>query len=155
DPGRLQAGIRPGRPRAVSRRRDLARHLSAVGSRHARKARQGPLPARPWRRRGRVPGSVQAPGRGARPRMKLRVLIRLKPGILDVQGAAVQRALAGLGFADASELRVGKLIDVEVDAATAVAARQRVDEMCRKLLANTILEDYTIEAVEAERLAPR
>ena len=72
--------------------------------------------------------------------MKLRVLIRLKPGILDVQGAAVQRALAGLGFADAT---------------TPAAARQRVDEMCRKLLANTILEDYTIEAVESERLAPR
>jgi phosphoribosylformylglycinamidine synthase len=87
--------------------------------------------------------------------MKLRVLIRLKPGILDVQGAAVQRALAGLGFADTRDLRVGKLIEIEVDAATTAAARARVDEMCRKLLANTILEDYTIEPVEAERLAPR
>ena len=87
--------------------------------------------------------------------MKLRVLIRLKPGILDVQGAAVQRALAGLGFSETRDLRVGKLIDVEVDASTPTAARARVDEMCRKLLANTILEDYTIEDVEAERLAPR
>ena len=87
--------------------------------------------------------------------MKLRVLIRLKPGILDVQGTAVQRALAGLGFADLRDLRVGKLIEIDVDAATPGAARQRVDEMCRKLLANTILEDYTIEAIEAERLAPR
>jgi phosphoribosylformylglycinamidine synthase subunit PurS len=87
--------------------------------------------------------------------MKLRVLIRLKPGILDVQGAAVQRALAGLGFSDTRDLRVGKLIDIDVEAASAAAARARVDEMCRKLLANTILEDYTIEAVEAERLAPR
>jgi len=87
--------------------------------------------------------------------MKLRVLIRLKPGILDVQGSAVQRALAGLGFGDLRELRVGKLIEIDVEAASAVAARQRVDEMCRKLLANTILEDYTIEAIEAERLAPR
>jgi len=87
--------------------------------------------------------------------MKLRVLIRLKPGILDVQGAAVQRALAGLGFADLRDLRVGKLIEVEVDTPTPAQARARVDEMCRKLLANTILEDYTIEAVEAERLAPR
>ena len=87
--------------------------------------------------------------------MKARVLIRLKPGILDVQGAAVQRALAGLGFADVRDLRVGKLIEVEVDAATPAAARARVDEMCRKLLANTILEDYEIEAVTAERLAPR
>ena len=87
--------------------------------------------------------------------MKLRVLIRLKPGILDVQGAAVQRALAGLGFGDLRELRVGKLIEIDVEAVSAAAARQRVDEMCRKLLANTILEDYTIEAIEAERLAPR
>jgi phosphoribosylformylglycinamidine synthase subunit PurS len=87
--------------------------------------------------------------------MKLRVLIRLKPGILDVQGSAVQRALAGLGFGDLRELRVGKLIEIDVEAASAAAARQRVDEMCRKLLANTILEDYTIETIEAERLAPR
>jgi phosphoribosylformylglycinamidine synthase PurS subunit len=87
--------------------------------------------------------------------MKLRVLIRLKPGILDVQGSAVQRALTGLGFGDLRELRVGKLIEIDVEAASATAGRQRVDEMCRKLLANTILEDYTIEAIEAERLAPR
>ena len=86
--------------------------------------------------------------------MKLRVLIRLKPGILDVQGAAVQRALGGLGFGDLRDLRVGKLVEVDVEAATPAQARQRVDEMCRKLLANTILEDYTIEPVEAERLAP-
>jgi phosphoribosylformylglycinamidine synthase len=81
------------------------------------------------------------------------VLIRLKPGILDVQGAAVQRALAGLGFGDVRDLRVGKLVEVEVDARTPAAARARVDEMCRKLLANTILEDYTIEGIEGERLA--
>jgi phosphoribosylformylglycinamidine synthase len=85
--------------------------------------------------------------------VRARVLIRLKPGILDVQGAAVQRALAGLGFGDVRDLRVGKLIEVDLEAASPAAARQRVDEMCRKLLANTILEDYTIEAVEGERLA--
>ena len=86
--------------------------------------------------------------------MKVRVLVRLKSGILDVQGAAVQRALGGLGFADVRELRVGKLIEVDVDAPTPESARARVDEMCRKLLANTILEDYTIEAEASERLAP-
>ena len=86
--------------------------------------------------------------------MKVRVLIRLKPGILDVQGTAVQRALGGLGFDDLRGLRVGKLIEVDVDAATAAQARARVDEMCRRLLVNTLLEDYTIEAEEAERLAP-
>jgi phosphoribosylformylglycinamidine synthase subunit PurS len=86
--------------------------------------------------------------------VKVRILVRLKPGILDVQGAAVQRALAGLGFGDVRELRVGKLIDVDVDAAGAEQARARVDEMCRRLLVNTILEDYTIEPERAERLAP-
>jgi phosphoribosylformylglycinamidine synthase len=87
----------------------------------------------------------------------VRVLVRLKPGILDVQGAAVQRALAGLGFGDVRGLRVGKLVEVDVDAPSAAAARLRVDEMCRRLLANTILEDYAIEtesAESAERLAP-
>lgn len=85
--------------------------------------------------------------------MKVRVLVRLKPGILDVQGAAVQRALVGLGFGDARELRIGKLIELDVDAATVEQARARVDEMCRRLLVNTILEDYTIEPERAERLA--
>jgi phosphoribosylformylglycinamidine synthase len=85
--------------------------------------------------------------------VKLRVLIRLRPGIMDVQGAAVQRALIGLGFGDLRDLRVGKVIDVEVDAPDAVAARTRVDEMCKKLLANPVLEDYTIETIEASRLA--
>lgn len=86
--------------------------------------------------------------------MKVRVLVRLKSGILDVQGAAVQRALGGLGFGDVRELRVGKLIEVDVDAPTPERARARVDEMCRKLLANTILEDYTVETDGSERLAP-
>jgi phosphoribosylformylglycinamidine synthase len=86
--------------------------------------------------------------------VKVRVLVRLKPGILDVQGAAVQRALAGLGFGEVRGLRVGKLVEVDVDAPTAAQARARVDEMCKRLLVNTILEDYTIETEAGERLAP-
>ena len=86
--------------------------------------------------------------------MKVRVLVRLKPGILDVQGAAVQRALAGLGFGGVRGLRIGKLVEVDVDGADPAQVRARVDEMCRRLLANTILEDYTIEVEPAERLAP-
>ena len=85
--------------------------------------------------------------------MNVRVLVRLKPGILDVQGAAVKRALIGLGFAELAELRVGKVIEVELAAATPAAARARVEEMCRQLLANPVLEDYTIEL--ADDLAPR
>jgi phosphoribosylformylglycinamidine synthase len=77
--------------------------------------------------------------------MKVRVLVRLKPGILDVQGAAVKRALVGLGFPDVADLRVGKVIEVDVNAASEAQARHRADEMCRKLLANPLLEEYTIE----------
>ncbi|OLB99528.1 MAG: phosphoribosylformylglycinamidine synthase [Candidatus Rokubacteria bacterium 13_1_40CM_68_15] len=77
--------------------------------------------------------------------MKVRVLVRLKPGILDVQGTSVKRALAGLGFDDVTDLRIGKVIEVDVEATTAAGARQRADEMCRRLLANPVLEDYTIE----------
>jgi phosphoribosylformylglycinamidine synthase subunit PurS len=77
----------------------------------------------------------------------LRVLVRLKPGIMDVQGTAVQRALVGLGFSDLSELRIGKVIEMEIEAPTSEQARARADEMCRRLLANPILEDYVVEVV--------
>ena len=87
--------------------------------------------------------------------MKLRVLVRLRPGIMDVQGAAVQRALVGLGFGDLRDVRVGKVVEVEVDAPNAAAARARVDEMCTKLLANPVLEDYTIETIDAPIAATR
>jgi phosphoribosylformylglycinamidine synthase subunit PurS len=84
--------------------------------------------------------------------MKVRVLVRLKPGIMDVQGAAVKRALAGLGFSEIADLRIGKLIELELDDATP-DARARVSEMCAQLLANPILEDFTIETLTD--LAPR
>ncbi len=71
---------------------------------------------------------------------------------MDVQGTAVQRALIGLGFGDLKRVRVGKVIDVEIDAPSEAAARGRVDEMCKKLLANPVLEDYTIETIEAPAL---
>jgi len=79
--------------------------------------------------------------------VRLRVLIRLKPSIMDVQGNAVQRALLGLGFSDLHALRIGKVIELEVAAASAEAARARAEEMCRHLLANPVLEDYAVEVV--------
>ena len=85
--------------------------------------------------------------------MRARVLVRLKPGIMDVQGAAVKRALVGLGFSGLNDLRVGKVIDIDLNEPTVESARERVGEMCRQLLANPILEDYTIETVDD--LAPR
>ena len=71
--------------------------------------------------------------------------MRLKPGILDVQGASVQRALHGLGFAEVQGLRVGKVLDLEIDAASGDSARRRVEEMCARLLTNPVIEDYTVE----------
>ena len=79
--------------------------------------------------------------------MRLRVLVRLKPGIMDVQGTAVQRALVGLGFSDLTDLRIGKMIEMEIEASTVERARARADEMCRRLLANPVLEDYVIEVI--------
>lgn len=86
--------------------------------------------------------------------MKVRVVVQLKPGIMDVQGAAVKRALTGLGFAEVTDLRVGKLIEVEVEGLSPEASRARIDEMCRKLLANPVLENYTIEPMGGDNLAP-
>ena len=77
--------------------------------------------------------------------MKARVLVRLKPGILDVQGAAVQRALQGLGFGEVQGLRVGKVLDLELDGVSGDSARRRVEEMCARLLTNPVIEDYTVE----------
>jgi len=71
--------------------------------------------------------------------------VRLKPGILDVQGASVQRALHGLGFAEVQGLRVGKVLDLELDAPSGDTARRRVEEMCVRLLTNPVIEDYTVE----------
>ena len=77
--------------------------------------------------------------------MKARVLVRLKPSILDVQGASVQRALRGMGFAEVEALRVGKVLELEVAGTNADAARRRVEEMCSRLLANPVIEDFTVE----------
>jgi phosphoribosylformylglycinamidine synthase len=87
--------------------------------------------------------------------VRVRVLVRLKPSILDVQGAAVKRALVGLGFGEVTDLRVGKMIEIELQAATEAQVRERAEAMCRKLLANPLLEDYTVEPLSADDLAGR
>ncbi|MGH7335424.1 MAG: phosphoribosylformylglycinamidine synthase subunit PurS [Candidatus Rokuibacteriota bacterium] len=79
--------------------------------------------------------------------MMVRVLVRLKPGIMDVQGTAVRRALAGLGFTDLMGLRIGKVIEMDLEAPSIARARGRAEDMCRTLLANPILEDYEIEVL--------
>lgn len=74
--------------------------------------------------------------------MKLRIVVTLKNGVLDPQGKAIQHALGSLGFDGVADARVGKLIELEVADDTSDEA---VDQMCRKLLANTVIENYRIE----------
>jgi phosphoribosylformylglycinamidine synthase PurS subunit len=80
--------------------------------------------------------------------MKATVLVRPKAGILDPQGQAVERSLRQLGFT-VGEARVGRVIDVEVEAASAGEARAEVERMCERLLANPLIESYEID-VEAD-----
>ena len=82
--------------------------------------------------------------------MKARVLVRLKPSVLDAQGATGMRALAGLGFVEVQDGRVGKVVDVELNGPGPEEARRRVDEMCARLLCNPIIEDFSIEIGEAQ-----
>ncbi len=80
--------------------------------------------------------------------MRARVFVRLKRGILDPQGAAVKRALEGLGYREVRDLRVGRVLELELESADPNAARGRLEEMCRRLLANPVTEEFTVEIVE-------
>ena len=77
--------------------------------------------------------------------MKARVEITLKPGVLDPQGKAIGQALAGLGFDGIGEVRQGKLIELDIEATDREAARRHVEDMCRRLLANPVIETYRID----------
>ena len=79
--------------------------------------------------------------------MKATVLVRPKGGILDPQGQAVERSLRQLGF-EVGEARVGRVIDLEVDAPSAEEARAQLERMCENLLANPLIESYEIELEE-------
>jgi phosphoribosylformylglycinamidine synthase len=74
--------------------------------------------------------------------MKARVTVSLKPGVLDPQGRAIHHALEGLGFAGVADVRVGKVIELDVADGTTEA---QVAEMARKLLANTVIENFRVE----------
>lgn len=75
------------------------------------------------------------------------MLIRLKPSILDAQGASVQRALDGLGFQEVRDVRVGKVLDLDLDGESRDEARRRVEEMCARLLVNPVIEEFSVEVV--------
>ena len=74
--------------------------------------------------------------------MKVRIHVSLKPGVLDPQGRAVHHALEGLGFSGVEDVRIGRLIELDVADSTSDEA---LDDMCRKLLANMVIENYRIE----------
>ena len=78
--------------------------------------------------------------------MKIRVHVSLKNGVLDPQGRAIHHALEGLGFSGVNDVRAGRLIELDVDDGVSDEA---LDDMCRKLLANMVIENYRIEKVAA------
>ena len=79
--------------------------------------------------------------------MKARVHVSLKTGVLDPQGKAIGNALASLGFTGVGEVRQGKLIEIEIAESDREKAREKVEAMCKELLANPVIENYDIELV--------
>lgn len=87
-------------------------------------------------------------------RFSVHVEVRLRDGIADPEGATVERALPTLGFPGVRDVRVGKSIRFELDAADAAAARAEVDDMCRRFLANPVIEDAVV-SLEPAAAAPQ
>jgi phosphoribosylformylglycinamidine synthase PurS subunit len=77
--------------------------------------------------------------------LKARVHVTLKNGVLDPQGKAIHHSLEGLGFDGVEDVRQGKFIEIELSDTDADAAKKRVADMCEQLLANTVIEDYSVE----------
>jgi len=77
--------------------------------------------------------------------MKARVHITLKNGVLDPQGKAVQHALSSLGFAGVRDVRQGKFLELDLTETDEAAARESVEQMCRTLLANSVIENFQVE----------
>ena len=76
--------------------------------------------------------------------MKIKVIVTLKDGVLDPQGKAIQQTLNGMSFSDVKQVRQGKYFDIEVNVEDEKKAKAKVEEMCKKLLANLVIEDYKI-----------
>lgn len=77
--------------------------------------------------------------------MLARVFVTLKPGVLDVAGKAIEGGLHSLGYQEVGGVRLGKYLEVKVDETDKAKAKARVEEMCRKLLANTVIENFRVE----------
>ena len=80
--------------------------------------------------------------------MKARIRITLKTGVLDPQGKAIQSALVSLGIAGVGDVRQGKYIEVDIAEKDPVLARAAVERMCKELLANTVIENYSFDLIE-------
>jgi phosphoribosylformylglycinamidine synthase len=80
--------------------------------------------------------------------MRAKVFVSLKEGVLDPQGKAIERSLHSLGYGEVKDVRVGKYLELEFDAPSPAAAELRIREMCAKLLANPVIEDYRFEIQE-------
>ena len=80
--------------------------------------------------------------------MKAKVHVTLKNGVLDPQGKAVQHALAALGFDGVEDVRQGKYIELDLAETDAGKARARVEDMCKRLLSNTVIENYEIDIAD-------
>ena len=79
--------------------------------------------------------------------MKVRVNVTLKPGVLDPQGAAVRHSLGALGFVGVNKVRQGKVIELDLNENDPIKAKSQVEQMCDKLLANTVIENYSVEVL--------
>lgn len=82
--------------------------------------------------------------------LEAKIYVTLKKGILDPQGETVKGALTNLGFTDIKEVRIGKFMVIRLDRADSEEAKARVEEICRKLLANPVIEDYRFEIEEIQ-----
>ncbi len=82
--------------------------------------------------------------------MKARVYVRLKNGVLDPQGMTIQRSLQSLGYDEVSGVRQGKVFEMDLSATDEARARERLEEMSRRLLSNPVIEDFNVEIVEGE-----
>ena len=80
--------------------------------------------------------------------MRVKIFVYLKDGVLDPQGKAVERSLHALGYKEVQDVRMGKYLEVELDAPSRQAAEEKIREMCDKLLANPVIEDYRFEIEE-------
>ena len=76
--------------------------------------------------------------------MKVKVIVTLKNGVLDPQGKAIQQTLNGMNFLNVNEVRQGKFFEINVNENNEEKAKEQVEEMCKKLLANLVIEDYKI-----------